>query len=210
MAAGVVAYSGSEEKIEDPEVGTLKFYFKHFSHPDFEDLFDFHELKSEYCNPAKDLNNAEGSVPESGFYPTHPATVVDLSRLGNLLKCVQEPYGLMGNFDTAVGGNLLAVFEKCDRTKRTCKSEAEIEAWMAGKYIFTLENQKKFVSYKYGSETMQTNSYGNFYSLSYKTRSDFVKRIKRSNTKWNDSVFGNGIFANNEDTGFVLEKLPQR
>ena len=40
----------------------------------------------------------------------------------------------------------MIVFEKCDRTKRTCKSEEEIEEWMTFKYIFTLDNHKKFVS----------------------------------------------------------------
>ena len=132
----------------------------------------------------------EGSNPESGFYPTHPSSLIDQKRVGNLLKCVRAPYGIVGNFDTATAGALMAIFEKCDRTKRTCKSEAEIEAWMVSKYIFTMENQKKFVSYKFGDETMQMNSHGNYYSLSYHQRSDFVRRVKRSYSKWNDSVFG--------------------
>ena len=84
----------------------------------------------------------------------------------------------------------MAIFEKCDRTKRTCKSEAEIEDWMLGKYIFTLENEKKFVSYKFGDETMHASSYGNYYTLSYANRSDFVNSLKRSHSKWNDSIFG--------------------
>ena len=209
VAAGLVSYEGSEQ-IEDPEIGTLKFYYKHFSHPDYEELFEFKELESEFCERAKDFNDVEGSNPGSGFYPTHPSSVVDLDRLGNLLKCVREPYGIVGNFDTHIAGTLMVTFEKCDRTKRSCKSEAEIEAWMSFKYIFTMENQKKFVSYKLGDETMKINSYGNYYSLSYQQRSDFVRRVKRSYSKWNDSIFGSGSFLGNEDTGFVIDELPQR
>ena len=147
---------------EDPEIGTLKLYYKHYYVPGFEEDFDFYELESEFCDPAKDFNDVEGSNPESGFYPTHPSSVVDLKRLESLLKCVREPYGIVGDFDTAITGSLMAIFEKCDRVKRSCKSEAETEAWMSGKYIFTIENQKKFVSYKFGDETMQMNSYGNY------------------------------------------------
>ena len=132
---------------EDPEIGTLKFYYKHFGHPDYEGILEFFELESEFCDPAKDFNDVEGSNPESGFYPTHPSSLIDQKRVGNLLKCVRAPYGIVGNFDTATAGALMAIFEKCDRTKRTCKSEAEIEAWMASKYILTIENQKKLVTF---------------------------------------------------------------
>lgn len=86
----------------------------------------------------------------------------------------------------------MASFDKCDRTKRFCKSEAEIEAWMEFKYIFTFENQKKFSSYKFGEEAMAANAYGNWHSLSYGQRSEFVSEIKRSKTVLNDSPFGVG------------------
>ena len=152
----------------------------------------------------------EGTKPESGFYPTYPSSSVDLARHAKYLKCVREPYGLVGNFDTATGSNLMVIFEKCDRTKRTCKSEEQIEAWMKYKYIFTLENQKKFVSYKFGEEAMKLNSYGNYYSLSYDYRSDFVNRVRRTYIQLNDNIFGNLPFMDNEETGFILDKLSQR
>ena len=50
-------YDGTTESVEDPEIGTMKFYIKYFSHPDFEDISGFHELESEYCDPAKDFND---------------------------------------------------------------------------------------------------------------------------------------------------------
>ena len=86
----------------------------------------------------------------------------------------------------------MVVFEKCDRTKRSCKSEAEIEKWMTFKYIYTLENHKKFVSYKFGEDAIEEQSYGNWYSLNYKLRSDFPNIVKRSAIKLSDHVFGIG------------------
>ena len=152
----------------------------------------------------------EGSRPNSGFYPTDPASNEDLARIGNLLKCVREPYTIFGNFDTSTVGTLMAIFVKCDRTERTCKSEEEIEAWMSFKYIYTLENRKRFVSYKFGAETIKESSLGSYHSLSYKIRSDFPTIIKRSAMKLNDKVFGIGNLFSKEVTGFDLEKKPQR
>ena len=69
----------------------------------------------------------------------------------------------------------MVIFEKCDREKRFCKSEAEIKKWMKFKYIYTYENQKKFISYKFGEESILANSFGNWYSLAYDQRLEHVK-----------------------------------
>jgi hypothetical protein len=54
------------------------------------------------------------------------------------------------------------VFEKCDPKKRPlgqiCKTEAEIEKWMAFKFIVTLENRKKFIQYKFKEERIEERS----------------------------------------------------
>ena len=117
---------------------------------------------------------------------------------------------MFGNFDTAIASNLMVVFEKCDPNERSCKPEAEIQKWMTFKYIFTLENHKKFVSYKFGEEAIQKNSYGNWYSLNYSLRSDFPSIVKRSTMKLSDHILGIGDLLAQNDTGFILEKLPQR
>ena len=72
VAAGVVTYNGSVELIEDPEIGTLKFYIKYYQHPVYGTSLDFFELESTYCDPEKDFNDIEGGNTESGFYPIHP------------------------------------------------------------------------------------------------------------------------------------------
>lgn len=66
----------------------------------------------------------------------------DISTYGPKMKCIAKPYEVLGNFNTNIAANLMAVFEKCDRTVRKCKTEAEIEDWMTFKYILTLTNEK--------------------------------------------------------------------
>ena len=69
VAAGVTTYDGTRGLIEDPEIGTVKFYLKYYNNPDFEEEFGFHELESEYCDPVVDFNDVDDSNPESGFFP---------------------------------------------------------------------------------------------------------------------------------------------
>ena len=39
----------------------------------------------------------------------------------------------------------MIVFEKCDKTERTCASDAVINEWLEFKYILILDNEKLFV-----------------------------------------------------------------
>ncbi len=45
----------------------------------------------------------------------------------------------------------MVVFEKCDNSKRPegskCKTEEEIEAWMAFKYILLFNNDARFIQH---------------------------------------------------------------
>ena len=130
VAAAITAYDGKSDVIEDPEIGTIKFYIKYWNHPELGDKFGFHELDSSLCDPEKDLNDVAGTKPESGFYPVTPTNEADVNTYGPKMKCIREPYSLFGNFNSDAASTLLIIFEKCDPTKRTCKSEAEIDKWM--------------------------------------------------------------------------------
>jgi len=49
----------------------------------------------------------------------------------------------------------MVVFEVCNSTTSAveCAEDSEIEAWMKGRYIIILENQKKFISHKFKDES---------------------------------------------------------
>lgn len=113
--------------------------------PEVGEGFGFKELESDLCDTKKDLNDVAGSHTESKFYPLNPISEGDVGTYGPKMKCVKEDFSLVGNFNTGKASNLMIIFEKCDPTKRICKSEAEIEQWMSFKYIFLLKNEKKFI-----------------------------------------------------------------
>ena len=67
IAAGLTEYDGSNGLIEDPEIGTIKFYLKSFSHD--EHKLSFTEVESRPCEQ-EDFNfGTEGSVSEYGLFP---------------------------------------------------------------------------------------------------------------------------------------------
>lgn len=68
-----------------------------------------------------------------------------MSIYGKKLKCIDEPYSILGDFNTDRAIALMTVIEKCNPEVRSCKSEAEIDAWLRGKYLFTYSNEKEFI-----------------------------------------------------------------
>ena len=65
MAAGLTAFDGREESIEDESIGTVKFYLKSWTD---ETAVKFTELESRQCSE-RDFARDEDSV--EGLYPLH-------------------------------------------------------------------------------------------------------------------------------------------
>ena len=97
-----------------------------------------------------ELNDFEGSKEDSHFFPTSSVSEYDVQTYGPKMKCIREDYQILGNFNTNMASNLMVVFEKCDPTQRSCKSEEEIEKWMRFKYILILLNEKLFIQHEFG------------------------------------------------------------
>lgn len=204
----MTSYDGSSEVIEDPTYGMVKFYIKYWSHPDYGMEFDWVELESGPCDP-KDLNDVAGSNTESDFYKVNPKNEIDVLTYGPKLKCIREDYSIAGNFNTGIGANLMVVFERCVGNTSEglpCKSPAEIEEWMRFKYIFTLENEVKFVQHLIDAESMVKQSVASWYSLVSVLRVDSVKMLKRISVNLQDEVYSVGELLANTDTGFVMEE----
>ena len=92
---------------------------------------------------------------------------------------------IKGNYDAREVSNLMIVFEKCDPRARAkkglkCKTDAEIDKWLALKYLFVLENQRQFVQHKFGEERIDESAHVSWYPISTKTRVDVVKMITRT------------------------------
>ena len=69
---------------------------------------------------------------------------------------MKEPIDIFGNYDTKMAANLMIVFEKCDKkVEKVCKSDAEINEWLAFKYIILLENEKRFIQHEFGDSRVK-------------------------------------------------------
>jgi hypothetical protein len=62
--------------------------------------------------------------------------------LGTSLTCNDEELSIYGDFQAAAAKVIVAYFEKCDPKDRpTCKTDAEVNAWLKGKYLVFLYNR---------------------------------------------------------------------
>ena len=119
---------------------------------------------------------------------------------------------MYGNYDSSRTSNLVIVFEKCDpRTSSVpCKSEEEIEDWMYFKYLVVFSNQKKFQSHKFSDDKINAEAEVTWYPLNAKTRSEYVHHITRISIELRDMLFDIGSWTAFYDTGFLIERKPNR
>ena len=98
------------------------------------------------------------------------------------MKCLhnEEKTEITGSYNADIASNLMIVFEKCNSTVSTCKSDEEINEWLEFKYIITLENEKRFIQDGFGNNAITQESKTHWYALSPMIRTDFVKLINLS------------------------------
>ena len=151
------------------------------------------------------------SNEEPLFFPLNPVSEDDFKFYGPKLKCIKEPFKLFGNFNSNSSSNLMVVFEKCDPSKRTCKSEDAYVEWTKGKYILTLQNEVKFQSHVFDTkDRLISQSSTQWYSISSLLRLEYINMVQRSELEMMDVVYGiGGLFADSA-LGFVLEESPRR
>lgn len=103
----------------------------------------------------------------------------------------------------------MVVFEKCDITKRPkgakCKSEAEIEAWMAYKYFAVVINEARFIQHKFGESRIEKNSKLSWHALNYNSRTDIPLIITRSELQFGDSIYNIAGLMDEKETAYFVE-----
>ena len=107
---------------------------------------------------------------------------------------------MWGNYNTAHAKNLMVVFDKCvTRTDEgaLCKSEAEINKWMARRYIMTYVNTRMLAPNKFEGERILKKTETSWFSLNPSTRTDNVIEIERQEYELQDNQWGY--------RGFLLE-----
>ena len=97
VSAAVIRYDYTTEPIEDPDIGTLKFFLKSWNIYDGENGFlKFEEIPTRPCK----LSDF-GETDDSYFYQTSSAWERDLEINWRKLKCPDyEKIKMYGNYDT--------------------------------------------------------------------------------------------------------------
>lgn len=127
------------------------------------------------------------------------------------MRCIKnlDELEIWGDYDTDKASNLMIVFEKCDISKRPagakCKTEREIEEWMEFKYIVTLENESKFISHKFDDSRLQQESVFRVVPVSYGARTDFVKKIFRTEVILSDKAFNVAGLRDELEMAYFIE-----
>ena len=164
--------------LEDPEIGQLKFVMKSWSESEVSEIF-FTELSARKCSD-EDLSVGESQTRnEYGFYQFEQNTRSYLELMKGRMYCIDDYFEILGHYNSFVAQNLMVVYEKCDASKRKCKSPQEIYKALQFSYIFLVQNT---MSYKHQEEPGSEQSFikhANFkwYALSTDVRQDFPKMI---------------------------------
>lgn len=82
------------------------------------------------------------------------------TRKMSVLRCLEEPLELIGNWDTEVTNLAQIYLESCDPEERsTCKSDSEVKDWMKNKYMFLVFNKKTLKNNEFGDKSFTETSY---------------------------------------------------
>lgn len=129
------------------------------------------------------------------------------------MKCIDEKAAtaeLFGSYNSESASNFMVVFERCDRTKRVCKSDGEIKQWLQSKYLVIAQNEKRFNEDLFEDRRIQLLSRVTWSAVSPDIRSDYVKQVTFADLSLNDSPFGIGDSAVEYEKIFKVSDSPMR
>lgn len=138
------AFVGGSDLTPDPQIGELKFVLKQWGSASGD--LEFKELKQRPCTKA-DFEINDGEQRSSyGFYAMDESTENVVTESGYEVMCIDEPFEVIGDFNSGTAKNLMVTYELCDRTKigNVCKSEEVINEALKFSYILLIENKESY------------------------------------------------------------------
>ena len=133
IALAIIRYDGSSEPLDLADYGELSA--RTFSWG-LEDGYVIRELPLERCS---------GSSLAKIYPPVNPGNAREFEFYKSSLMCISDDFDIQGNANSQKAQLLQISFKKCDFTKRqTCKSEDEIQDWLNGLLLMTVENNESF------------------------------------------------------------------
>ena len=81
---------------------------------------------------------------------------------------------------------------------------------MKGRYIIVIENQKKFISHKFGEDRYHESAEVTWYPLNPDARTEYVRMVTRLNTELYDSYMSVASLDEELNDGHVIDQWPSR
>lgn len=80
----------------------------------------------------------------------------------SILRCLNEPLNIIGNWESQIANVPQIYWEKCDLFRRdTCKTDAEVKEWMKNKYFWLVFNKKLIQNDEFGEATFIERAFMN-------------------------------------------------
>ena len=118
------------------DYGQLKFYYK---------ILDrnlqptYKELKSTNCTQ-DDLIPKENEIKTKyGFFRPESEIVENIKYNSGLFKCIEDSFKIYGHSSSFEAQNLVVTYELC-KDSPSCKSDEEINSFLDGAQLVTLQN----------------------------------------------------------------------
>lgn len=205
VAFGITSYDGNKENIEDPDYGTVKAFYRQWGILDSGSTKEF-EIETRPCTYADFGMDENGELidpdyvlkdrrPEDmdpdappKFFPVSKPQIDNFRTYGLKMHCFDKKLRLQGIYDSFKARNLALMFVKCDpKLRSTCKSEEEINRWIAGKFFILAENTFIFRQHIYDENKLTGECLFKWLAMSSQVRQETAYLFTRCVIEFQDS-----------------------
>ena len=142
FAFAITVYDNNPNPIEDPSYGVVSPFYKTWGLDSDDPGVKFERMPTRNCTEAELHVNGK-SDSNSPFFVAHKNSHRDLAFYYRKLKCLDtETVDVQGDYNAPRTRAFVLMFEKCNPStfEGTCKSEEEINKYLARKFIIILMN----------------------------------------------------------------------
>ena len=173
------------------------------------DEVKFTELGKRPCE-TEDFTIGDSGRSRYGFFDFDEGAYEAVNSSYNI-QCIDDDYHVSGDFNSQTASNLMVVFEVCDPSVRTCKSQAQINEALTYSYLLMLENTETYKQHNSPSsgKMILRETHINWHAISKILPIDFHRNIQIKDVKYNTYNYGLGLYGELE-TIFKITEEPSR
>ena len=174
--------------------------------------FKFQNLTTHICTEEELGLNDNAKNPNHGqFFKIHPQSLVNVKLYRKKFLCIdREEMSLYGDYNSLSARTMRVQLMRC-LGKDYCKSEEEINQFMLDKYLLMLNNQIRFDSTLFGSESIIMESRISWFRVSAFVQYDYPFKVQRTEVLLQDKIADlDEITQLNDSSLFKLVRQPTR